>query len=130
MSAEPPAIPSPVEPLVISGAVTDAYDNRSIATVNEHEIRLSVMTSGFPWHRHPDSDETFAVLEGELVIEFEAGEVILKRGQMLTVPRGVLHRTRPKGSGSVNITFDRVGAGKEVGGGGGKSEGGGVQGKE
>src|SRR3546814_19454912 len=85
MSAEPPAIPSPVEPLVISGAVTDAYDNRSIATVNDHEIRLSVMTSGFPWHRHPDSDETFAVLEGELVIEFEAGEVILKPGQMLTV---------------------------------------------
>src|SRR3546814_681977 len=113
MSAEPPAIPSPVEPLVISGAVTDAYDNRSIATVNDHEIRLSVMTSGFPWHRHPDSDETFAVLEGELVIEFEAGEVILKPGQMLTVPRGVLHRTRPKGARSVNITFERVGAGTE-----------------
>src|SRR3546814_17228225 len=123
MSAEPPAIPSPVEPLVISGAVTDAYDNRSIATVNDHEIRLSVMTSGFPWHRHPDSDETFAVLEGELVIEFEAGEVILKPGQMLTVPRGVLHRTRPKGARSVTIPFERVGAGTGfVGGGEGRSE--------
>jgi mannose-6-phosphate isomerase-like protein (cupin superfamily) len=64
-------------------------------------------------HRHPDSDETFGVLEGEMVIEFEAGEVTLKPGQFLTVRRGVLHRTRPKGARSVNITFERVGAATE-----------------
>src|SRR3546814_16896536 len=87
------------------------------------------MTSGFPWHRHPDSAETFAVLEGELVIEFEAGEVILKPGQMLTVPRGVLHRTRPKGARSVNITFDRVGAGTEFVGWGKEDRGGGLRGR-
>ncbi len=108
-----PNLPSPVEPLAISAAITGPYDNRPIATVNDHEIRMSVMTSGYGWHRHPDSDETFAVLEGTLVIEFEAGEVVLKPGQLLTVPRGMLHRTRPGGGRSVNLTFERAGAAPE-----------------
>lgn len=108
-----PSVPPIIDPLASSRLITEAYDNRSIATVNDHEIRMSVMTSGFAWHRHPDSDESFAVLEGELVIEFEDGEVTLRPGQFLTVNRGVLHRTRPKGDRSVNLTFERVGAATE-----------------
>ena len=113
---EQPQTPPIVDPLAIGRAIAEPYHNRSIATVNDHEVRLSVMTSGFPWHRHPDSDETFTVLEGELVIEFETGEVILKPGQFLTVPRGTLHRTRPNGARSVNITFERIDAATEFDG--------------
>ncbi len=83
------------------------YHNVSLDRVNDHEVRLSVMTSAFEWHRHPDSDEAFMTIEGELAIEFEDGEVILGPGQMLTVPAGTLHRTRPVGARSVNITFER-----------------------
>jgi len=108
--AETSRIPSIIDPLAMSRLIAEAYDNRSIATINDHEIRMSVMTSGFAWHSHPDSDETFAVLEGELVIEFEDGEVRLKPGEFLTVSRGVVHRTRPGGDRSVNLTFERVGA--------------------
>lgn len=108
-----PAVPAAIAPLEISRAITEPYHNRSLATVNDHEVRMSVMTSGYGWHRHPDSDETFAVLEGELVIEFEAAEIVLRPGQMLTVPRGVVHRTRPKGDRSVNLTFERIGAATE-----------------
>ena len=99
--------PRPIEPARIGLSVTDAYHNRSLATVNDHEVRLSVMTHGFPWHHHPDSDETFLVVDGELVIEFEHEEVVLRPGQMLTVPRGIVHRTRPNGERSVNLTFER-----------------------
>lgn len=102
--------PHPIDPLRLGAAVTDAYRNESLGPVNDHEIRLSVMTHAFPWHRHPDSDETFMVLEGELVIEFEADQVTLKPGELLTVRRGVLHRTRPGKARSVNLTFERVGA--------------------
>lgn len=103
-------IPSPIDPHAIAAEVLESYRNDSVATVNDHEIRLSVMTSGFPWHRHPDSDETFAAVEGGLVIEFDDGAVTLKPGQYLTVPRGVVHRTRPAGARSVNLTFERAGA--------------------
>ena len=100
----------PLNPLRISKTITDFYHNQRIAAVNDHEIRMSVMTSGFPWHRHPDSDETFYGVDGELVIEFADREIVLKPGEFLTVPKGVLHRTRPSGERSVNLTFEKLGA--------------------
>ncbi len=100
----------PIDPLILSRAVTEAYRNVSLGEVNDHEIRMSVMTEQFPWHRHPDSDETFFGVDGELVIEFAEGETVVKPGQLVTVPAGKLHRTRPAGKRSVNLTFERMGA--------------------
>lgn len=113
MSKDEAAPPRPVDPLKLSAKVTEAYRNESLGPVNDHEIRLSVMTHAFPWHRHPDSDEMFMALEGALVIEFEGYELTLKPGELLTVKRGVLHRTRPGKARSVNLTFERVGAATE-----------------
>ena len=90
------------------------YDNHPVARVNDHEVRISTMTEAYPWHCHPDSDETFLVLEGGLIIEFDDRTVELLPGQMLTVPRGVRHRTRPVGERSVNLTFERAGARSET----------------
>lgn len=102
-----------VDPLALSRLVEKSYSNVSLATVNDHEIRMSVMTEQFRWHRHPDSDETFVGVDGGLVIEFEEGEVVVAPGQMITVPAGKLHRTRPVGERSVNLTFERVDAATE-----------------
>ena len=102
--------PSPLDPRALSREVERPYHNRRLASVNDHEVRMSVMTHGFPWHHHPDSDESFLVVEGDLIIEFEGGEVVLGPGQLLTVPAGVRHRTRPAGERSVNLTFEKQGA--------------------
>jgi mannose-6-phosphate isomerase-like protein (cupin superfamily) len=83
-----------------------SYDNHAIAKVNDHVVRISVMTQPYHWHLHPNSDETFLVIEGRLRIEFEDGTLELGRGQMVTVPRGLRHRTRPVGDRSVNLTFE------------------------
>lgn len=98
---------SAVDPLALSRLVQEAYRNVSLGSVNDHEIRMSVMTEQFRWHRHPDSDETFLGVDGELVIEFEDREVVLGPGQLITVQAGTLHRTRPAGARSVNLTFER-----------------------
>lgn len=103
-------IPEAIQPKTIAAAVDDGYHNQSIARVNDHEVRLSVMEGSFDWHSHPDSDECFLVVEGQLVIEFETGEVTLGPGELLTVPRGLLHRTRAFGARSVNLTFERTDA--------------------
>ena len=102
--------PDLVDPPALSRAVTNAYRNVSLGDVNDHEIRMSVMTEQFRWHRHPNSDETFLGVDGELVIEFCDREIIVRAGQLVTVPAGVLHRTRPAGKRWVNLTFERVGA--------------------
>lgn len=101
-------LPRAIELGAIGAAVVEPYYNRSLASANGHEVRMSVMTHGFPWHHHPDSDEIFLVLEGVLAIEFRDGEVLLRPGQMLKVPAGITHRTRPVGDRSVNLTFERA----------------------
>jgi mannose-6-phosphate isomerase-like protein (cupin superfamily) len=95
-----------INPLNESGLVAETYHNCRLAAVNDHEIRMSVMTSGFEWHNHPRSDEAFLVIEGELLIEFEDRKVLLGEGDLFTVPKGVTHRTRPVGPRSVNLTFE------------------------
>ena len=105
-TAQPPLI----DPLALSRLIAEPYHNQSLASVNDHEIRMSVMTSQFRWHRHPDSDETFYGIDGELIIEFPDREVVVRPGQLITVPAGTLHRTRPAGERSVNLTFERAGA--------------------
>lgn len=84
------------------------YDNHPIARVNDHEVRISTMTEAYHWHCHPDSDEVFLALEGGLFIDFDDRTVALSPGHMITVNRGVRHRTRPIGARSVNLTIERV----------------------
>jgi mannose-6-phosphate isomerase-like protein (cupin superfamily) len=110
-SVRAPRSPSAINPLRESRSVTEAYHNCRLAVANDHEIRMSVMTAGFEWHRHPRSDEVFLVIEGELMIELEDRQVLLGEGDLFTVPKGVVHRTRPVSARSVNLTFERGDAG-------------------
>ena len=96
-----------------AGAST-GYDNHVIANVNDHAVHISTMTEAFDWHCHPDSDEVFLAIEGGLFIDFDERTVELLPGQMITVDRGVRHRTRPIGERSVNLTFERAGARSEL----------------
>jgi mannose-6-phosphate isomerase-like protein (cupin superfamily) len=109
-TAMPDPLPTRIKPTALQRAITQAYQNDCLTRVNDHEVRMSVMTHPFGWHHHPDSDETFLVIEGELVISFEEGEVVLAPGEMLTVEAGRVHKTRPGGARSVNLRFERAGA--------------------
>lgn len=46
----------------------------------------------FVWHTHPETDELFLVVQGELRIQLRDGDVMLGPGQLCVVPRGVEHR--------------------------------------
>ena len=92
----------------IADAARDGYMNRVISTVNDHDVHISVMDAPYPWHFHPNSDETFISVEGTLIIEFEEGVVELRAGQLLTVPAGKRHCTRPGGARSVNLTVEKT----------------------
>lgn len=82
------------------------YLNLSLCAINDHVVKMSIMTKSYFWHFHPNSDEVFLVIEGSLFIDLETHTVELQVGQLFTVPRNVKHRTRPNGERSVNLTFE------------------------
>ena len=91
-------------------AVTDSYKNQVLFNINQECMRLSVFEGEYRWHYHPDSDELFLVVAGELQIDFEGGaRVTLTEWQSIVVPAGSVHRTHAIGR-TVNITFEKQGA--------------------
>lgn len=91
-------------------AVTEAYRNQVLLDFNTDCLRLSVFEGQYRWHHHPDSDELFLVVAGELQIEFEGGAVAtLTELQAVVVPAGTVHRTRAIGR-TVNLTCEKQGA--------------------
>ena len=98
-------------PIDIKQEISDvnSYKNIPLSRVNDHTVRLSVMTEPFYWHYHPNSDETFLVLEGVVCIDLKDKIVELSPNELITIPANVVHRTRPKYERSVNVTFERKG---------------------
>ncbi len=64
---------------------------RVVARLNDYEIKLVKLDGEFVWHTHHDTDELFLVIEGELTIQQQEGDVTLRAGQLYVVPRGVPH---------------------------------------
>lgn len=93
----------------LQGAVTESYRNQVLLNVNDDCLRMAVFEGEYRWHYHPDTEELFLVVAGELHIEFSEGEeAVLQPWQCLVVPAGVVHRTRAIGR-TVNVTVERQG---------------------
>lgn len=93
-----------------AAAVTEDYRNQVLLKVNQHCLRMGILTGQYPWHFHPGSDELFLVLEGRLVIELADGRILeLGAHQSVTIPAGMIHRTRGAGR-TVNLCFEAVAA--------------------
>ena len=71
---------------------TKHWSPKIIAQMNDYHFKLVKLQGDFVWHSHTDTDETFIVLHGEMQIDFRDGEVSLKAGEMLVVPKGVEHK--------------------------------------
>ncbi len=82
------------------------YANFPLAFVNDHVVRVGIMTGPFYWHLHPNSAESFLVIEGSLYIDLDTTTIELFPGQLFTIPKNTKHRTRPHGNRSVNLTFE------------------------
>ncbi len=63
-----------------------------MATVNDYDVRVVRAQGEFTRHTHPDTDEFFLVLDGELTIRLDDGDLTLRPGEVCVVPRGVAHQ--------------------------------------
>jgi mannose-6-phosphate isomerase-like protein (cupin superfamily) len=71
---------------------SEHFSPKIVSTFNGHDVMVAKLKGEFIWHSHPDTDDFFLVLQGNLVIEFRDGEVRLGPGDLYVVPKGVEHR--------------------------------------
>lgn len=73
--------------------IPNLYEYKTIARMNDHIFTLvRVKERILDFHIHPESDEVFYIVEGEMKIEFRKKIVDLKAGDLCVVPKGVEHR--------------------------------------
>ena len=65
---------------------------RIIAQMNDYHFKLAKIQGEFIWHSHPETDEVFIVLRGDMRIEFRDFHTELSEGEMCVVPRGIEHK--------------------------------------
>lgn len=68
------------------------WSPRIIAQMNDYHLKLAKIQGEFIWHSHPDTDEVFIVIEGDMRIEFRDFHTKLSKGELCVVPRGIEHK--------------------------------------
>jgi mannose-6-phosphate isomerase-like protein (cupin superfamily) len=63
-----------------------------IAKMNDYDFKIVKFKGDFIWHSHPDTDETFIIVEGILVMNFRDRKVEIHAGEMIVIPKGVEHK--------------------------------------
>lgn len=88
-------MPSPIDLAGKLAAFTEAWQPRTVSLYNGHDVMVAKLRGEYHWHVHPDTDDFFLVLHGQLEIDLEDGSTVsLAPGQLYVVPRGVRHRPR------------------------------------
>ena len=80
-------------------AISEHWQPHRLTSVNDYDVKVVKLQGEFVWHAHPDTDELFMVISGELTIQFRDRDVVLGPNDVFVVPKGVEHC--PKAEGEV-----------------------------
>jgi mannose-6-phosphate isomerase-like protein (cupin superfamily) len=83
------------------GLLTEQWQPKVVAEMNDYQFKVVKLQGDFIWHNHPETDETFVVIEGKLRIDFRDGSVDVSAGEMFVVPKGTDHK--PYAEGEVKL---------------------------
>jgi mannose-6-phosphate isomerase-like protein (cupin superfamily) len=70
----------------------EQWSPRVVAELNDYQFKLVRIEGDFVWHSHPETDEAFIILDGELRLDFRDGFVKLGPGELFVVRKGVEHK--------------------------------------
>ena len=72
-------------------SISEPWQPHRLTSINDYDVKVVKLQGEFVWHTHPDTDELFLVISGELVIRLRDGDARLGPGDIFVVPRGVEH---------------------------------------
>jgi mannose-6-phosphate isomerase-like protein (cupin superfamily) len=87
----PASVHAPVDLGGVLSRFSEHWAPKTVARLNDYEVKVVKLQGEFVWHAHRDTDELFLVIDGRLTIQLRDGDVQLNRGQLFVVPRGVEH---------------------------------------
>ncbi|WP_196894716.1 cupin domain-containing protein [Aureivirga marina] len=78
--------------------VENYFSPKVVGEVNNEYIKVAkILGEEIPWHNHENEDESFFILEGELLMEIEnETPFTMKKGDLYVVKKGVNHRVSSK----------------------------------
>src|SRR4051812_12918073 len=85
-------MPAPVDLAAVLAGIEEPWSPRTVAVLNDYDVRVVHTRGEFTRHSHPETDEVFLVLAGELTIRMDDGDVTLGPGQLYVVPKGTPHQ--------------------------------------
>lgn len=71
--------------------ITDYWNPRIGGEINDSLIKLVKFKGDFVWHHHDTEDELFLVVNGEMLMKLRTGDVVVRAGEYIIVPKGVEH---------------------------------------
>jgi mannose-6-phosphate isomerase-like protein (cupin superfamily) len=80
---------------------------KKIAEINDYDVKIVKVQGEFTWHAHPETDELFLVIAGELTIGLRDRDVVLGPGELFVVPRGAEHCPRAESETAVLLLEPR-----------------------
>jgi mannose-6-phosphate isomerase-like protein (cupin superfamily) len=70
----------------------DQWNPKIVADLNDSYIKLVKVQGEFVWHQHEHEDELFLVVKGSLLIRLRDGDICLREGELVVIPKGVEHQ--------------------------------------
>jgi mannose-6-phosphate isomerase-like protein (cupin superfamily) len=84
-------MPEAIDLAALLASIQQPWQPRTVAVLNDYDVRVVRTHGEFTRHSHPESDEVFLVLSGSLTIRLDDGEVTLGPDQLYVVPKGTPH---------------------------------------
>ncbi len=75
-------------------AFDEPFSPRIVGYLNDYKLQVAKTKGEFVWHTHPETDDFFLVVKGELTIQLRDRDVVLGPGDLYVVPHGVEHCPR------------------------------------
>ena len=66
----------------------EAFSPRIVAHYNGDKVQVVKVRGDFIWHAHPETDDLFLVVSGQLTVELRDRSIELGQGELLVVPGG------------------------------------------
>jgi mannose-6-phosphate isomerase-like protein (cupin superfamily) len=108
-----PSTSAPINLGSSAAGLAETWSARVAGAVNDVLVKVARIEGDFIWHNHPDTDEGFLLLSGDLVIDMREDDgtehpVTLAPSDFFVVPRGVFHRPRSAGGATITL-FEAAG---------------------